>query len=90
MLAAKASSWSDSPARASAIAVSTASASRTVPLATAVAVEEQLATRDVTAIPSLSAVMTSRADVVEQGDAGLDEDLGPEVGVAPGDRRARR
>ena len=37
--------------------------------------------------PSSTIVMTSAPDVVEQRDAGVDDDLGAEVGIAAGDAR---
>ena len=89
VLAANASSWTDEPgARLGHGVAATVSSSSSVPVADDVAlaaahravVEHAARCRPVIAI-------TSRADGVEQRDAGRDEDLGTEVGVAPGDAR---
>ena len=91
VLAANASSWTARPARASSIACGDGLGVCSVPFATTGRRRPRRAALDAPdrRRPRATGCITSAPDVVDQRDAGGDEDLRAEVGVSAGDARRR-
>ena len=87
VLAANASSCTDRPSRASAIALATVSASWRHAVRDRLAVDEDGVALDPDRVALAEPLEDALAEVVEERDAGLDQHLGAEVRVAAGDRR---